>query len=115
LLATLPNHQPIGCIAIRPLPPHHSPSETPVKKCEMKRLYLTPSSRGLGVGRALVREVIEEAKRLGYEEMRLDTLPSMVRARKLYESVGFENIDAYYETPLAGTIFLGKKLLENKN
>jgi len=62
------------------------------------------------VGRALVEEVLKEAERLGYGEMRLDTLPSMERARKLYERYGFEEIEAYYDTPLKGTFFLGKKL-----
>lgn len=78
--------------------------------CEMKRLYCDPASRGLGVGRALVEEAIKEAERLGYDEMRLDTLLSMEGARKLYERYGFEEIEAYYDTPLKGTSFLGKKL-----
>jgi ribosomal protein S18 acetylase RimI-like enzyme len=76
----------------------------------MKRLYCTPSSRGLGVGRALVKQVIFEAERLEYEEMRLDTLPNMDGARKLYDQYGFREIEAYYDTPLEGTLFLGKNL-----
>jgi len=80
------------------------------KTCEVKRLFLTSSSRGLGIGRALVEAVIEEAEKLGYEEMKLDTLPRMVGARKLYESVGFVECGMYYNTPLAGTVFYGKKL-----
>ena len=76
----------------------------------MKRLYCVPTSRGLGVGRLLVEEVIREAERLGYEEMRLDTLPQMDGARKLYREWGFVECERYYETPLEGTIFLSKKL-----
>jgi len=76
----------------------------------MKRLFLTESSRGLGIGRALVEKVVEEARRLGYTEIKLDTLPRMVGARKLYESVGFGECERYYETPLEGTVFLGLKL-----
>jgi ribosomal protein S18 acetylase RimI-like enzyme len=83
------------------------------KICEMKRLYCTPSTRGLGVGRALVEEVIKEAEKLGYDEMRLDTLLSMEGARKLYEQFGFVEIEAYYDTPLDGTYFLGKNLQVN--
>ena len=54
--------------------------------------------------------MINEAERLGYEEMRLDTLPSMVGARSLYERMGFGQVEAYYHTPLEGTIFLGRKV-----
>ena len=76
----------------------------------MKRLYLSPASRGLGIGKKLVDEVIKEAKRLGYEQMRLDTLPSMVGARALYKGVGFVEVEKYYETPIEGTMFLSLNL-----
>jgi len=76
------------------------------KVCEMKRLYCTPASRGLGVGKALVERVMAAAKEMGYAEVKLDTLPSMLGARKLYERWGFEEVGAYYETPVEGTIFL---------
>lgn len=121
-LAITPEQEPIGCVGLRPLPKRAKPSSADeelktgdgdvksLKICEMKRLYCTPSSRGLGVGRALVEVVISEAESLGYDEMRLDTLPSMEGARKLYERYGFEEIGAYYDTPLKGTFFLGKKL-----
>jgi len=127
-LALASNSEAIGCVGVRPLPrkPKPKPKTKPCasreaveddvglgtqkKICEMKRLYCTPSSRGLGVGKALIEEVIKEAMRLGYEEMRLDTLPSMEGARKLYGKYGFEEMEAYYETPLEGTSFLRKKL-----
>jgi len=72
---------------------------------KMKRLYCTLSSRGLGVGRALVEEVLKEAERLGYGEMRLDTLPSMEESDKIYRALWFEEIEAYYDTPLKGPFF----------
>lgn len=78
--------------------------------CEMKRLYCAASSRGLGVGGALVEAVLGVAVELGYEEIRLDTLPSMGGARRLYARWGFVPIEAYHETPLEGTIFLSKVL-----
>jgi len=67
---------------------------------------VSPSGRGLGVGRALVERVLREAKSRGYCAVRLDTLPRMTEARKLYERVGFTEIGAYYETPIEGTVFL---------
>lgn len=100
------NAIPIGVIALRPLPPTPQGS----KICEMKRLYLSPASRGLGIGKKLVEEVVKEAKRLGYQEMRLDTLPSMVGARALYKIVGFVECERYYDTPIEGTMFLSLDL-----
>ena len=58
------------------------------KICEMKRLYCNSSSRGLGVGRALIEEVTQEAEKLGYGEMRLDTLPSMEGRGSCIRSMG---------------------------
>ncbi|KAE9370469.1 putative GNAT family acetyltransferase [Stipitochalara longipes BDJ] len=107
-LAVTPDNKAIGCVGLRPLTKNGKPKGN--KICEMKRLYCTLSSRGLGVGRALIEHVISEAERLEYREMRLDTLPSMEGARKLYEQYGFQEIAAYYDTPLEGTFFLGKKL-----
>jgi ribosomal protein S18 acetylase RimI-like enzyme len=127
-LALASDSEAIGCVGLRPLPKKPKPKPyasreavedgvgygTQNKICEMKRLYCTPSSRGLGVGKALIEEVVGEAVRLGYEEMRLDTLPSMEGARKLYGKYGFEEMEAYYETPLEGTFFLRKKLGRHK-
>jgi ribosomal protein S18 acetylase RimI-like enzyme len=76
----------------------------------MKRLYVAPAGRGLGLGRALVEAIVMAARHIGYRDMRLDTLPDMAAAIGLYRSLGFEPIDAYYDTPIAGTIFLARKL-----
>lgn len=100
LLARLDN-EPVGCVALRPLADGC---------CEMKRLYVSPRGRGLGVGKALVSAIVLEAKRIGYREIRLDTLPSMAEAIALYEKAGFNAIAPYYETPLADTLFLGRSL-----
>lgn len=92
----------LGCVALRPL------AEAGV--CEMKRLYVAPAGRGRGVGRGLVEALLREADRIGYREMRLDTLPSMREALALYRDFGFEPCAAYYATPLAETVFLSRRL-----
>ncbi|TVY51781.1 Acetyltransferase [Lachnellula cervina] len=126
LLAVLESGEAVGCVALRPLPSKTPQSSNPTSAsmpsqeqkeevkgrgtCEVKRLFLTPAARGSGIGRALVEAVVAEAEKLGYGEMKLDTLPRMVGARKLYESVGFVETEMYYETPLEGTVFYKKEL-----
>lgn len=94
--------EPVGYVGLRPV--------ASGKCCEMRRLYVSPRGRGLGVGRALVHAIVGEAARIGYREMRLDTLSAMVEALALYRKAGFVPIEPYYDTPLAGTIFLGRPL-----
>lgn len=102
LLARDANHKPIGCVGLRPLDIPHC--------CEMKRLYVSPDIRGVGLGESLVDAIVAAAERAGYREMRLDTLPSMAGAQALYRKVGFEEIASYYETPVAGTLFMRRRL-----
>lgn len=104
LLARNLQGEPVGCVGLRAIEPEGC--------CEMKRLYVPPAGRGLGVGRALTNAIIAEAERIGYREMRLDTLHTMLPAVALYRAAGFVPIPAYYETPIAGTIFLGKRLAD---
>jgi ribosomal protein S18 acetylase RimI-like enzyme len=103
--------KPIGCIALRPLKVGSEFGEdTGAKYGEMKRLYVAPEGRGTGLGKELVEKVLNTAKILGYSEIRLDTLPRMEAARKLYAKYGFKECEKYYETPLEGTIFMKKTL-----
>ena len=103
LLARCSNGTPVGCVGIRPIGPHGC--------CEMKRLYVAPEGRGYGLGKRLVEAIVKEAQRIGYRQMRLDTLPSMGEAIALYRKFGFELIEPYYETPVTGTIFMGRSLI----
>jgi ribosomal protein S18 acetylase RimI-like enzyme len=91
----------VGMIALRPC------DDT---RCEMKRLYVRPAARGRGLARQLVTAICDEARRLGYEEIRLDTLPMMGDAQSLYVSCGFVDIPPYYDTPIAGTRFMTRRL-----
>ena len=76
----------------------------------MKRLYVIPEGRGLGLGRALVTAIIKEAERIGYKTMQLDTLSTMTEAIRLYRRQGFVDIEPYYDTPIAGTVFMQRQL-----
>ena len=74
--------------------------------CELKRMYVRPKERGMGAGRSLVVAAIEAGRALGYERMRLDTVPEMTTAISLYTSAGFYDIEAYRPNPIPGARFL---------
>ena len=91
----------IGCAALRKLEPD---------ACELKRLYVRPAFRGQGAARELVKELIADARSIGYKRMVLDTLPSMQVAHKLYRTIGFREIPAYQRNPIPGSLFFGLAL-----
>ena len=102
LLLAVADKKIAGCIALRKIDD---------EICEMKRLYLRDDFRGLGLGKKLIEQLIEEAREIGYKRMRLDTLPEkMPQAVKLYESYGFCRIEPYYDTPHTNTLFMEKEL-----
>lgn len=102
LLARDAAGEAVGCVALRALPEPGC--------CEMKRLFLVPQARGSGLGRALAQAAVEAARRLGYAEMRLDSLPGMAAAVGLYERMGFARIAPYYGPAPDGTVFMSLRL-----
>ncbi|HUU20179.1 MAG TPA: GNAT family N-acetyltransferase [Sedimentisphaerales bacterium] len=101
LLATYKG-KPVGCVGLRMLSDG---------VCEMKRLYVKERFRRMGIGRALAEAVIEEARKIGYNYMRLDTVPSMDVARALYASVGFKQTSPYRYNPIEGAVFMELRLV----
>ncbi len=85
---------PAGCTALRRID---------ATAGELKRLYVRPAHRGLGLGRSLAETAVAAARELGYPCLRLDTTPEMAAAQELYRSLGFREIGPYRENPIAGT------------
>ena len=79
--------------------------------CEMKRLYLRPSFRGKGLGRAMAETIVVEARSIGYQRMRLDTIePLMKDAVEMYRKLGFREIAPYRPNPIAGAMYMELQL-----
>jgi len=89
----------VGCVALRQIGDG---------LCEMKRLFVRPAFQGKGIGKALAQAIIEEARRIGYKHMRLDTV--LEPAKSLYRSLGFREIPPYQHVPVAGVVFMELEL-----
>ena len=94
-----------GCCALRPLDACDH-----VNAAEMKRLYVRPAFRGMGLGRLLTEAILDSARSAAYSCVLLDTLDDMEAARALYEDLGFIEIAPYYHNPHAGAHYLKAKI-----
>lgn len=101
LLLALNDSLPIGCVGLRPMQDGAG---------ELKRLYVKTVFRNRGAGRALAKAAIDAARQIGYRQLRLDTLASMVEAIRLYESLGFQGIPPYYDNPCGSAVFMSLAL-----
>ena len=101
LLLAWVDGQVAGCCALRPLD-----GSDYANSAEMKRLYVRPAFRGLGLGRLLTEGILDAGRAAGYSCVLLDTLDDMESARALYEDLGFEEIPPYYHNPHAGAHYL---------
>jgi putative acetyltransferase len=90
-----------GCVALRRIDDERG---------ELKRLYVRPEERRTGLGLALAEAAIDEARRLGYRRILLDTTPGMEKAQALYERLGFVDTEPYTQNPVPGTRYLALEL-----
>lgn len=97
LYAAFYGGEPAGCIGLRKLDE---------QDCEMKRLYVRPAFRGKHIGGALVRRIIEDAGKLGYSHMLLDTLPFLKSAIHMYRAYGFYEIPSYNDSPMETAVYM---------
>jgi putative acetyltransferase len=76
----------------------------------MKRLYVEPAHRHQGWGQRLAGALLDEARSIGYRELRLDTFDWMTSARSLYSGLGFRECAPYYKNPLPGAVYMARSL-----
>ena len=91
----------IGSVAVRPLPDGTG---------ELRRFYVRPPARGTGLGRTLAEAAVARAREFGYAVLRLDTLPQMETARRIYASLGFVACEPYSDNPIPGVLFFELQL-----
>lgn len=101
VLVAVEGNEVFGMIA------YHRHSET---RCEMKRLYVKPSARGMRLGEKLITELIAHARAAGYKEMVLDTIIPLQSAIHLYKKFGFKECEAYYDNPMADVLYFKKAI-----
>jgi putative acetyltransferase len=103
ILATAPDGL-AACGALRELEPRVG---------EIKRVYVRPDHRGPGFGPTLTRALLDRARELGFQRVRVDTLPTMTAAIQFYQDMGFEIIPAYWPHPVRGALFFEYKIAKS--
>lgn len=101
LYLALADKKVVGCIALRKLEDD---------SCEMKRLYVRPEYQSRGIGRLLTEQILEDARKIGYHRILLDTFPFLDRAVAMYEHMGFRRISRYNDSPMDSTIYMALEL-----
>ncbi len=91
------NGEPAGCIGLRRMDEEN---------CEMKRFYVRPQYRDRHIGGKLVRQVIDDARAIGYSHMLLDTFPFLDSAIRMYRALGFYEIERYNDNPIDGCLYM---------
>ena len=102
-LLALYKNKAVGCVALR---------EIAEGVCDLRRIYVQPRFRRMGIGRALALFAVEEARQLGYKQIVLDTLPFMREAESLFLSLDFREIEHYYRDPIEGSKMFGLDLVD---
>lgn len=126
LLARGDHAEPLGIVAVRRLPSILAESESGAtgdprtrlpapapeiaRIAELKRMYVRPQARGLGIGLALGRAAVEFAGSAGYEQIWLDSEPEFLPAIAIYRKLGFIDIPRYNSDPNPATIYMGLRL-----
>ncbi|MEZ5583299.1 MAG: GNAT family N-acetyltransferase [Candidatus Competibacteraceae bacterium] len=86
LLLAKQRHRTVGCVGLREIAPGVG---------EMKRLFVLPGHQGEGIGRALIRQLIEHAQERCFQTIQLEVLRSSESALSLYRQSGFREIPRY--------------------
>ena len=105
LLVATQDRETVGCVGLRPLA-----CDGDEMIGDVKRLYVVPQARGVHAGRALMQALLDRARALQYDTLKLDTLATMASARALYASLGFRECTAYYRNPLPGVAYMSLRL-----
>lgn len=101
LLVAIDGDHAVGCVAMRDLRDG---------RCEVQRLYVIPECRRRGVGRALLAEILDRARRAGHRRVVLHTLPEMAAAVALYRACGFVETSPHGGCPIQRAIYLEKTI-----
>ena len=104
LILALDGNEAIGCVGVRKIEPGIA---------ELKRLYVRDSHRGLKVGVTLLEKALEISRNFGYRKIRLDVIPTLHKAKQLYQSFGFYEIPPYFNNPIEGTTYMEKVINGN--